>query len=96
MNQLGYQLLQSEQHELAVQVFRLNTQLYPRSANYFDSLGDGQVSAGDPAGALQSYQKALAVLDEYPEDNAANQRLQELTSRKIEDLKRKDAQPDVS
>jgi CubicO group peptidase (beta-lactamase class C family) len=96
LNQLGYQLLQSEQHELAVQVFRLNTQLYPRSANCFDSLGDGQVAAGDPASALQSYRKALAVLDKYPEDNTANPQLQEITSRKIEELEQQETQPELS
>jgi uncharacterized membrane protein len=61
INDLGYKLLAHHQAAAAVQIFRLNTETHPRSANAFDSLGEAQIAAGDHAGAVASYRTALDI-----------------------------------
>jgi uncharacterized membrane protein len=60
-NDLGYLLLGRHQAAAAVQIFRLNTESHPTSANAFDSMGEAQIAAGDIAGATASYATALRL-----------------------------------
>ena len=62
VNGLGYQLLQQGKVKEAVEVFKLNTGLYPQSANVWDSLGDGYEADGQKELAIQMSEKALQVL----------------------------------
>jgi predicted alpha/beta superfamily hydrolase len=62
LNQLGYAVLQSLRNgPLAVWVFRKNVDLYPESANVYDSLGDGLLAAGDTTAAKAAFRRAIAV-----------------------------------
>ena len=62
VNQLGYAVLQVLRNgPLAVWVFRKNVDLYPESANVYDSLGDGLLAAGDTTAAKASFRRAIAV-----------------------------------
>jgi hypothetical protein len=61
MNRLGYALLQNKRAADALEVFKLNAESFPRSANAFDSLGDGYQAVGNRELAIQSYEKALAI-----------------------------------
>jgi hypothetical protein len=61
LNTLGYQLLRNELPQEAVAIFRLNVEVYPESANPYDSLADGLRAVGDSAGALENYKKAFAI-----------------------------------
>jgi CubicO group peptidase (beta-lactamase class C family) len=70
LNEKGYDLLRQGFTDAAVGVFRLNVELEPRSANAADSLAEGLEKAGDAAGALSYYRKALELLDAFPERNA--------------------------
>ena len=60
-NRMGYELVQKKDYTQAIAVFRLNTQLYPDSANTYDSLGEALEGSGDKAGAIAMYQKTLEV-----------------------------------
>ena len=60
-NQLGYGFLQAKDYAQAIAVFRLNTQLYPDSANTYDSLGEALEASGDKAGAVATYKKSVEV-----------------------------------
>jgi CubicO group peptidase (beta-lactamase class C family) len=60
-NQLGYDYLGKKDYAKAVAVFRLNTELYPGSANPWDSLGEGLEASGDKAGAIAAYRKCVEV-----------------------------------
>jgi hypothetical protein len=60
-NTLGYTLLGQKDAAAAVAVFRVNAAANPRSANSYDSLGEGYVVLGDRANAIASYRKALAI-----------------------------------
>ena len=61
MNRLGYTLLAKKRNADAVEVFRLNAESYPTSANVYDSLGDALVAAGLNEEAIKSYEKAVAI-----------------------------------
>ena len=61
MNSLGYELLAASRLDAAVTVFELNAEAHPRSANVYDSLGDGYRAKGDRDAAIAAYRKALEV-----------------------------------
>jgi len=66
LNLLGYQLLWREMSEAAIEVHKLNTQVYPDSANPYDSLGEAYMANGDKELAIQSYEKALELNPDTP------------------------------
>jgi hypothetical protein len=61
LNSLGYRLLQGGKVADAVEVFRMNAAMYPRSGNVYDSLGEAYVAAGETTLALDAYRKAAAI-----------------------------------
>jgi len=61
LNMLGYQLLWREMNEEAIEVFKLNVQAYPQSANPYDSLADAYLSIGDEKLAIENYEKAVLI-----------------------------------
>ena len=66
LNRLGYALLEEGQNQDAIEVFRLNTELYPDEANPWDSLAEAYFKAGDKKMALKYYRKALEIDPEMP------------------------------
>jgi CubicO group peptidase (beta-lactamase class C family) len=69
LNALGYALLTRDDTKTAIAVFKLNTQLYPDSANTYDSLAEAHMKNGDRKQAIALYRKALETLprDRSPE-----------------------------
>jgi len=61
LNRLGYQLLGDDRADLAIAVFRLNTEAYPKSGNAFDSLGEAYAKHGDRDLAIRTLRKALEI-----------------------------------
>jgi len=61
MNNLGYGLLGDKKVTEAIVVFQRNVELYPGSANVYDSLGDGYEADGKLELATRSVQKAVEV-----------------------------------
>lgn len=61
INRIGYSFIAKESFAKAIEVFVLNTELFPKSANTFDSLGEAYNLAGDPSNAKRSYSKALEL-----------------------------------
>ncbi|HMF89285.1 MAG TPA: alpha/beta hydrolase-fold protein [Candidatus Angelobacter sp.] len=61
INSLGYALLGDKKVDDAIAAFRRNVELYPRSANVYDSLADGLEAQSKPDLALQNVQKAVDV-----------------------------------
>jgi ankyrin repeat protein len=59
-NLLGYRFLQRNALPEAIAVFQMNVELFPESANNYDSLGEAYMAAGDKAEAKANYQRALA------------------------------------
>jgi tetratricopeptide (TPR) repeat protein len=61
LNERGYEFARKKEYAKAIAVLRLNTELYPDSANTYDSLGEALEGSGDKAGAIAAYQKCLEV-----------------------------------
>ncbi|TDX02050.1 DUF2911 domain-containing protein [Dinghuibacter silviterrae] len=61
LNNYGYQLLQQNQQDRAIEVFVLNTQRHPTSANVFDSLGEAYALKGDMKNAILNFKKSLSM-----------------------------------
>lgn len=60
-NQLGYEAMQKKDYPKSIAIFRINTELYPDSANTYDSLGEALEASGDKAGAIAMYKKCIEV-----------------------------------
>ncbi|GAF76904.1 unnamed protein product, partial [marine sediment metagenome] len=54
--------------EWAIRVFKLNVELFPESANAYDSLGEMYMKTGDKKKAIKNYKKSLELNSEN--DNA--------------------------
>ena len=63
LNRQGYAIREAGERELAVDVFRLNAEAHPTSADAYDSLADGYIAFGNIAGARFAYQQVLRLLD---------------------------------
>ncbi len=61
LNNYGYQLLNQQEQDKAIEVFILNTQRHPTSANTFDSLGEAYALKGDKKNAIINFKKSLAL-----------------------------------
>jgi dienelactone hydrolase len=88
-NQLGYQLLQDGNAKDAVEVFKLNVDAYPSSANTYDSLSDGYLALGNREEALRYAEKTLEML---PKDTEASDDVKKLlregAEKKIKELRK--------
>jgi len=63
VNELGYQLLGMKALDQSLAAFRYNTEIYPRSANVWDSLADALEQAGKRDEALASCRKAASLAE---------------------------------
>jgi tetratricopeptide (TPR) repeat protein len=61
LNYFGYRFLKGGDTEAALQFFQLNTKLFPKEANTYDSLAEAWLAKGDKGKAIQYYNKALEV-----------------------------------
>jgi hypothetical protein len=61
INSLGYALLGAKKIDEAMTAFRRNVELYPQSANVYDSLADGFEAAGKSDVAVQNVRKAVEI-----------------------------------
>ncbi|MFO7691713.1 MAG: alpha/beta hydrolase-fold protein [Vicinamibacterales bacterium] len=74
-NSVGYDLLRQGSVASAIELFKANVHFYPESANTYDSLAEGFMSAGDRERAIENYEKALAL---NPKNTNAAERLAKL------------------
>lgn len=61
INQMGYNLLGRKKIDESIAAFKRNVELYPGSANVYDSLADGLEAAGKADLARQNQEKAVKV-----------------------------------
>ena len=61
LNVLGYRLLSMKKVREAIEIFKLNVEAYPQSANVYDSLGQAYMTNGDKELAIRNYQRAVEL-----------------------------------
>ena len=61
LNTWGYKLIQNNNIEKALEVFKLNVNFFPESGNTFDSLGETYALLEMNVEALKSYETALKI-----------------------------------
>jgi len=61
LNTLGYGLLQQKKLAEAIAIFKANVEMYPQSANTYDSLGEAYMVNGDKEPAITNYKKSLEL-----------------------------------
>jgi tetratricopeptide (TPR) repeat protein len=61
LNALGYRLLGVKKLREALEIFKLNAEAYPQSANVYDSLGEAYMINGDRESAIRNYQRAVEL-----------------------------------
>lgn len=76
LNALGYQLLHHDRVDLAIAIFELNVEIYPRSANVYDSLGEAFMHSGKTEEAIRNYRRSLEL---DPANHNAVEKLQSLS-----------------
>lgn len=82
INQSGYDLLNSKQMDAALYVFELNTKLYPRSANTWDSFAEANWKANKVEKAIEYYNKAIALDPNGATGDNARRMLEEIKKAK--------------
>lgn len=75
LNEWGYALLGNEELEKALEVFKLNTMLYPESSNAYDSYGEALLKANRKAEAIKMYGKSVEL---NPENENGKKVLEQL------------------
>ncbi len=68
INSLGYRYVGSDELERALEIFEVNTILFPGSANTWDSLAETYLALGNRDRSIELYRKALEVDPSF--DNA--------------------------
>ncbi len=59
LNTLGYHLLRNKKIKDAIEIFKLNVEVYPEAYNTYDSLGEAYMVNGDKELAIKNYKKSL-------------------------------------
>lgn len=75
MNSIGYFLIRKNKIKEAVEVFKLNIEACPASANAYYSLGEAYMKAGNKELAIVSYKKSLEL---NPQNKDAAEKLKQL------------------
>lgn len=77
LNQLGYRLLAMKKVKEAIEVFKLNVEVYPQSSNVYDSLAEAYMRNGDKELAIKNYEKSLEL---NPQNQNAVEMLKKLNA----------------
>jgi tetratricopeptide (TPR) repeat protein len=86
LNGLGYEFLFRGDQKMAIEIFKLNVDAYPKSANAYDSLSEAYEGQGNTEMAKELAQKALELL---PKDSSVDERRREAIKRSAEERLRR-------
>jgi CubicO group peptidase (beta-lactamase class C family) len=85
INRVGYTFLNANRNQEAIQVFRLNVEAFPESANVYDSLAEAYMKNGDKDLAIAYCKKTLEMI---PKDTKADKAfLEQIKNGALEKLK---------
>ncbi len=74
-NAMGYRLMGAGKMKAAIEIFKLNVEMYPESANVYDSLAEAYMNSGDTKKAIKNYKKSLEL---NPDNTNAKEMLKKL------------------
>lgn len=77
INRLGYKYLKQKDIETAIEIFKINAELYPKISNSFNSLADGYLAKKDTIKAIENYKKSLKI---NPENKNSKRKLKKITN----------------
>ena len=77
LNAIGYRLMGAGNMAAAVEIFKINVELYPESANVYDSLGEAYLKSGNKKQAIEHYERSLELNPENDNAKAMLERLME-------------------
>jgi tetratricopeptide (TPR) repeat protein len=75
LNGLGYRLMQMKRVKDAIEIFKLNVEMFPQGFNTYDSLGEAYMESGDKTLAIQNYKRSLEL---NPKNTGAAEKLKKL------------------
>ena len=75
LNGVGYQLLGAKRTREAIEIFKLNLEAYPHSANGYDSLAEAYLANGDRDLSIANYKRSLEL---SPSNHNAEQQLKKI------------------
>jgi imidazolonepropionase-like amidohydrolase len=76
LNSLGYQLLRAKKIKEAIEILKLNVEVFPSSYNTYDSLGEAYTADGQNDLAVRNYRKSLEL---NPKNTNASDMLKKLS-----------------
>ncbi|HUU38844.1 MAG TPA: alpha/beta hydrolase-fold protein [Candidatus Desulfaltia sp.] len=74
-NAIGYRLMGEGRLDDAIAVFKLNVEMYPESANTYDSLAEAYMKKGEKKLAVENFEQSLKL---NPQNKNAEEKLKEL------------------
>src|ERR1041384_3915949 len=77
LNRLGYQLLSMKKTAEAIEIFKLNVEMFSQSANVYDSVAEAYMAQNDKELSIANYKKSLEL---DPNNANARSRLARLTN----------------
>jgi tetratricopeptide (TPR) repeat protein len=78
INQLGYEWMNRGNISEALEIFKLNTGLFPASSNVYDSLAEAYMNNNDSGNAIANYKKSLEL---NPDNRNAREMLKKLEAK---------------
>ena len=75
LNQFGYEFLSKGGVKTAIEIFKLNVEMYPESGNAYDSLAEAYMANEQNDLAIEFYEKAL---EKNPDNEGAREKLEQL------------------
>tara|TARA_B100000795_G_scaffold269815_1_gene260528 strand:+ start:1090 stop:1758 length:669 start_codon:yes stop_codon:yes gene_type:complete len=61
INRLGYTFIRKKNYNTALEIFKINAELYPKSSNVFNSLGEVYFLKKDTVTAIVNFKKSLSI-----------------------------------
>jgi tetratricopeptide (TPR) repeat protein len=78
INLLGYQYLNVQNYDKAIETFKMNIEKHPDSWNVYDSLAEAYAKSGNKELALKNYEKALNMTDDQVQKDRITKTIQSL------------------
>jgi tetratricopeptide (TPR) repeat protein len=78
INLLGYQYLNVQKYDKAIETFKMNIEKHPDSWNVYDSLAEAYAKSGNKELALKNYEKALKMTDDQVQKDRISKTIQSL------------------